>query len=81
MNLPTFTSVQTVRNPDWVPVYGADNHASNMDDYYQKVEIEAEILTLNLNARSMRIRFTWMGKVETRDISMPDSMSVTICYN
>ena len=84
MSLPTFTSIQTVRNPDWKPIlkpiYGVDNHASNMDDYYQKVEIEAEILTLNLNARSMRIRFPWMGKIETRDISMPDSMSVTLCY-
>lgn len=81
MNLPTFTSFQTVRKIDWVPAYNENMVAQNMDDYYDRVEITAEIVTLNLNACSMRIRFTWMDQIETRDISMPKNMNVTVSYN
>lgn len=80
MNLPTFVSTQQVRNPDWKPEYNISGFATNMSDYNQKVEVEAEILTVNLNARSMRIRFQWMGKIETRDVPMPSNMVVTVSY-
>jgi hypothetical protein len=52
--LPKITLKVAVRNPDWV----ADRtDASNMDRYYIKVDRECEVLQLNLNAGTMRVRF------------------------
>ena len=79
MNLPTVFAEVTVNNPEWTPIRTEDG-SIDMGQYYTNVFLEAEILTLNLNSRSMRIRFTWMNKIETRDIPMPKNMGVTVSY-
>lgn len=56
----------TVKNPNWVPVYGHDGLA-NMDEYHADLEFEVEVLTVHFERNSMRVRFTHMGKIETRD--------------
>jgi hypothetical protein len=56
--LPKLTLKQQVRNPEWMPIYGDNGQAINMDSFYIAVEVEAEVLTLNLNAGTMRIRYT-----------------------
>ena len=58
----------TVRNPRWVPVYGADGKTTNMDTYHDDLEFEVEVLTVHFERRTMRVRFNHMGKVETRDV-------------
>ena len=81
MALPVIlVDIPMLKNPEWVPVRLEDG-SIDMNGYYVDANIEAEILTLNLNARTMRVRFTWMGKVDVCDISMPETLSVTIGYN
>lgn len=45
-------------NPDFVPVRGADGKTSNIDELrLPEALLDAEVLTLNLNTGSMRVRF------------------------
>ena len=60
--LPKLTLKLTVRNPDYVA-------GSTTIEYYVVQEKECEVLTVNFNSGSMRIRYTHMGKVETTDTS------------
>ena len=74
--LPTLTLNVTVRNPDWVADCGDNGTATNMDQYYIKQDRECEVLQLNLNAGTMRVRYqnpstTKKGyTIETIDVSI-----------
>jgi hypothetical protein len=65
---PTVNLTITVKNPNWVPVYDANGITSNMDEYHAVLEFDVEVLTVHFQRNSMRVRFTHMGKVETRDV-------------
>lgn len=74
---------QILRDPKWEPIYGmvdGQKRATNMDLYYTKANVEAEIVSIHLKKRTMRIVFEWMGKKESRDISMPENMNVNISF-
>lgn len=47
--LPTLTLKVTVRNPDWT--------TTNTESYYIKDDRECEVLQLNINAGTMRVRY------------------------
>ena len=55
-----------VRNPDWVPLYGSEGLA-NMNECHTDLEFDVEVLKVNFEQNSMRVRFTHMDKIETRD--------------
>ena len=76
--LPVIQITTQVRNPDWAPVYDLDNKASNMDSYYIRATVDAEILTVHLNKGTMRVRFTWMDRVQTIDVTIPSNMKVSV---
>lgn len=70
MELPIIDiAIDCLLNPDFVARYHEDGTPSNMDEYYVKRVLSAEVLTLNLSAGTMRIRFIW-GKIQTRDVSI-----------
>jgi len=56
MTLPTLVTMVQMRNPDWVPTH-IEGVVVNNDQYYIDKDVEVEVLTLNLNAGSMRVRF------------------------
>ncbi len=43
-------------NPNFVPQYGADGKATNMDEYHVDAEVEVEVLTVHFQKGTMRIR-------------------------
>lgn len=64
--LPVITARVLMYNPDY--------KAGDVHDFQIWVETEVEVLTLNLNARTMRVRFTdiYQGKMKnvTQDIGI-----------
>lgn len=74
--LPTLTLKVTVRNLNWVVDQGPDGIATNMDQYYIREDRECEVLQLNLNAGTMRVRYQSPSKtkkgftIETVDVSI-----------
>jgi hypothetical protein len=74
--LPTLTLKVSVRNPEWVAVNGDNGTAMNMNQYYIKQDRECEVLQLNLNAGTMRVRYQSPSKtkkgftIETVDVSI-----------
>jgi hypothetical protein len=77
-SLPTATFMLThLRNPGWIPEY-VDGFAINDDSYYISAKVEVEILTVHIEKRTMRIRFMWNGKKETRDVCLGKNTKVSI---
>jgi hypothetical protein len=61
-------------DPNWIGQYETDDRgnriAINWDSYYIKETVQAEVLALNLNKGTMRVRYTINGKVRTPDVSI-----------
>ena len=66
-NPPKLTLKMHVRNPDWVAVY-TDGRA-DMTGYMCTMDKECEVVMLNINKGTMRVRYMHMNKVETYDMS------------
>jgi hypothetical protein len=76
--LPTLTLKVTVRNPEWVAQYDKPNRtAVNMDQYYIKDDRECEVLQLNLNAGTMRVRYQNPSKTAKKGFTI-DTVDVSI---
>ena len=56
--LPILDLILSVRNLDWVAERDDSGTATNMNSYYTMQEVHCEVLTLNLNAGTMRVRYT-----------------------
>ena len=81
MDLPKLTLVLHETNPDWEPLCRAgESRPYNMDEYQDYYEIEVEVVVLNLNSGTMRVRYEWPDKrdknvksgvtVRSRDVSI-----------
>ena len=63
MSLPTIRITLQLPNPNFEPKYDpSQGGAVNMDEYYVNAEVEVEVVQLNLNEASMRVRYEWPNK-------------------
>lgn len=55
--LPIVKVPYKLQNPTWEPQYGGDGRCTNMEGFYlPEAMLDAEVLTINLNASGMRVR-------------------------
>ncbi len=70
MKFPIVNVNLRLRDPSFIPEYGPDGNAINMDSYTKFFLVEVEVIQLNLSANTMRVRFKWNDKNETADVPM-----------
>lgn len=78
MSLPTLTLELRLIDPEWTPTFeGSSLIAVNTDTMYKVFSVECEVVQLNINAGTMRVRYDWPSKrtkkgyeVCTRDVSL-----------
>ena len=78
MSLPTLTLELRLLDPEWIPVFESPNSiAVNTETMYKVFNVECEVVQLNINAGTMRVRYDWPSKrtkkgyeVCTRDVSL-----------
>lgn len=58
-SLPKVMLTLNLYRPDWRPIYGNDDLCINFDEAKADFQVECEVLSLNLNAGSMRVRYRW----------------------
>lgn len=69
--LPKLTINLRERDPQWVAIFPEDGGpAINADEYYKRYDIEVEIVQLNLNTGTMRVRYMWPDKNVKKGESM-----------
>jgi len=76
MNLPIVELEVLDPNPDfvaqWVINERGNRVVGNYEDYYVKIKVTAEVVQLNLNKETMRVRYRspLTGKWKTPDVSI-----------
>lgn len=70
MSLPKLKLNLREVNPNWIAAYDEQGRATNMHERSAYYDIEVEVLTLNLNAGTMRVRYQHAGKNQTQDLSI-----------
>lgn len=63
MSLPTLTLTLRLPDPEWTAIFvEGNNTAINADTYAKDFDVEVEVVQLNINAGTMRVRYPWPNK-------------------